>query len=76
MKHFENNNLDIQNISTLRETVKSFIFTEKELFEIFGKKGMKFIREFTFKKSEFKPHELNYHYILRSPILKISLKGK
>lgn len=41
MKHFENNNLDIQNISTLRETVKSFIFTEKELFEIFGKKGMK-----------------------------------
>lgn len=71
MKHFENNNLDIQNISTLRETVKSFIFTEKELFEIFGKKGMKFIREFTFKKSEFKPHELNYHYILRSPILKI-----
>lgn len=69
--HLENGNIDVQNIETLRQTVKSFIFNEKILFEIFGKKGMKFIREFTFKKSEFKSHELNYHYILRSPLLKI-----
>ncbi len=71
MLHLENGNIDIQNIETLRQTVKSFIFNEKIIFEIFGKKGMKFIREFTFKKSEFKSHELNYHYIVRSPILKI-----
>lgn len=69
--HLKNGNIDIQNIKTLRQTVKSFIFNEKILFEIFGKEGMKFIREFTFKKSEFKSHELNYHYILRSPLLKI-----
>ena len=67
----EDDIIDHLDIKTLRETIKSFIFNEKELLEIFGKKGMKFIREFIFKKSVFKSYEMNYHYILRSPILKI-----
>jgi hypothetical protein len=71
MTFLENGNIDLHDIETLKQTVKSFIFNEKIIFEIFGKKGMKFIRELTFKKSEFKSHELNYHYILRSPLLKI-----
>lgn len=44
---------------------------KKNYSKYLEKKGMKFIREFIFKKSEFKSYEMNYHYILRSPILKI-----
>jgi hypothetical protein len=74
MPSLENGNIDMQSIATVREVVKSYIIDEQTIFNIFGKKGMKFIRQFTFKKSDFKSHELNYHYILRKPILKIKNK--
>lgn len=71
MPLLENGNIDAQNIETVRLTVKSFIIEEKTILEIFGKNGMKFIDHFTFQTPDFKPHELNFHYILRKPILKI-----
>jgi len=74
MPTLENGNIDAQSIDTLKEIVKSFIFDEKTIFSIFGKNGMKFIRQFTFKKSDFKSHELNYDYISRKPFLKIKNK--
>lgn len=74
MPTLENGNIDIQSIEALKEVVKSYIFDEQTILNIFGKNGMKFIRQFTFKKSDFKSHELNYHYILRKPFLKIKNK--
>lgn len=74
MPTLENGNIDMQSIETLREVIKSYIIDEQTILNIFGKKGMKFIRQFTFKKSDFKSHELNYHYILRKPFLKIKNK--
>lgn len=71
MPLLENGNIDAQNIETVRLTVKSFIIEEKTILKIFGKNGMKFIDHFTFQTPDFKPHELNFHYILRKPILKI-----
>ncbi|MDD2821324.1 MAG: hypothetical protein PHW29_08690 [Flavobacterium sp.] len=74
MPTLENGVIDIHSIETLREVVKGYIIDEETILNIFGKKGMKFIRQFTFKKSDFKSHELNYHYILRKPFLKIKNK--
>lgn len=71
MSFLKNGNIDMQSIETIRQVVKSFIIDEKIIFKIFGKNGMKFVRQFTFKKSDFKSHELNYHYIERKPFLKI-----
>ncbi|RLA84318.1 MAG: hypothetical protein DRG78_01765 [Epsilonproteobacteria bacterium] len=74
MPILENGNIDAQSKDTLIEIVKSFIIDENLIFDIFGKNGMKFIRQFTFKRSDFKSHELNYHYISRKPLLKIKNK--
>ncbi len=74
MVHTENGNIDVQHEKTLRQTINSFIIDEKDIIEIFGKNGMRFIRDITFKKSDFKSHELNYHYILRNPLIKIKNK--
>lgn len=62
---------DSREKKTISSVINSFVFNEKTLFNIFGKKGMKFIRKITFKKSDFNSHDLSFHYITRVPILKI-----
>ncbi|WP_428738693.1 hypothetical protein [Sulfurimonas sp.] len=74
MTYFDNGNLDVQSIETIRQVIKSYIVDENYVLHTFGKKGMSFIRNFTFKKSDFKSFELNYHYLERRPLLKIKNK--
>lgn len=47
MPTLENGVIDIHSIETLRAVVKGYIIDEETILNIFGKKGMKFIRQFT-----------------------------